>query len=73
MSLAALTEASAFIATRLDHPLPSRYAQAVAARGKKPRARNHGPDISYSDNIAVYPPDEFVALLEAVLARSAGE
>jgi hydroxymethylglutaryl-CoA lyase len=31
VSLAALTEASAFIATRLDHPLPSRYAQAVRA------------------------------------------
>ncbi len=29
VSLAALSEASAFIAKRLDHPLPSRYAQAV--------------------------------------------
>jgi hydroxymethylglutaryl-CoA lyase len=32
VSLAALSEASALIATRLDHRLPSRYAQAVAAR-----------------------------------------
>ena len=29
VSLAALSEASAFIAARLDHPLPSRYAQAA--------------------------------------------
>jgi hydroxymethylglutaryl-CoA lyase len=29
VSLPAVSEASAFIATRLDHPLPSRYAQAV--------------------------------------------
>jgi hydroxymethylglutaryl-CoA lyase len=29
VSLAALSKASAFIAARLDHPLPSRYAQAV--------------------------------------------
>jgi hydroxymethylglutaryl-CoA lyase len=36
VSLPAVSEASAFIATRLDHPLPSRYAQA--ARG---RARTH--------------------------------
>ena len=34
VSLEALTEASAFIATRLDHPLPSRYAQAAAASGR---------------------------------------
>jgi hydroxymethylglutaryl-CoA lyase len=34
VSLAALSEASAFIAARLDHPLPSRYAQALrASRG----------------------------------------
>jgi hydroxymethylglutaryl-CoA lyase len=33
VSLPALSEASRFIATRLDHPLPSRYAQAVAAGG----------------------------------------
>jgi isopropylmalate/homocitrate/citramalate synthase len=33
VSLRALSEASRFIATRLDHPLPSRYAQAVAAGG----------------------------------------
>jgi hydroxymethylglutaryl-CoA lyase len=31
VSLAELSAASAFIGTRLDHPLPSRYAQAVAA------------------------------------------
>jgi isopropylmalate/homocitrate/citramalate synthase len=34
VSLEALGEASAFIASRLDHPLPSRYAQAEAARRK---------------------------------------
>src|SRR5947209_2647331 len=34
VSLPALTEASAFIASRLDHQLPSRYAQAVAAQRK---------------------------------------
>ncbi len=32
VSLQALSEASAFIAERLDHKLPSRYAQAVAGR-----------------------------------------
>jgi hydroxymethylglutaryl-CoA lyase len=32
VSLAALSDASAFIAAHLDHPLPSRYAQAVARR-----------------------------------------
>jgi hypothetical protein len=32
VSLNALAEASAFIAERLDHPLPSRYAQAVASQ-----------------------------------------
>jgi hydroxymethylglutaryl-CoA lyase len=32
VSLAALSEASAFIGGKLDHRLPSRYAQAVAAR-----------------------------------------
>ena len=32
VSLPALSEASAFIGSRLDHPLPSRYAQAVAAK-----------------------------------------
>jgi hydroxymethylglutaryl-CoA lyase len=31
VSLPALSQASAFIATRLDHRLPSRYAQAVAS------------------------------------------
>jgi hydroxymethylglutaryl-CoA lyase len=29
VSLAALSRATAFIAARVDHPLPSRYAQAV--------------------------------------------
>jgi hydroxymethylglutaryl-CoA lyase len=34
VSLAAVTEASAFIAARIDHRLPSRYAQAIrASRG----------------------------------------
>jgi hydroxymethylglutaryl-CoA lyase len=32
VSLSKLSEASAFIAERLDHPLPSRYAQAVTGR-----------------------------------------
>ena len=32
VSLEALSKASAFIGPRLDHPLPSRYAQSVAAR-----------------------------------------
>jgi hydroxymethylglutaryl-CoA lyase len=32
VSLPALSDASSFIGSRLDHPLPSRYAQAVAAR-----------------------------------------
>jgi hydroxymethylglutaryl-CoA lyase len=32
VSLDAVSAASAFIATRIDHPLPSRYAQAVRAR-----------------------------------------
>jgi hydroxymethylglutaryl-CoA lyase len=32
VSLAALSDASTFIAARLDHPLPSRYAQAAAAQ-----------------------------------------
>jgi hypothetical protein len=35
VSLPALSEASAFIASRIDHPLPSRYAQALAARKKR--------------------------------------
>jgi hydroxymethylglutaryl-CoA lyase len=34
VSLPALSEASRFIASRLDHPLPSRYAQAVAGASK---------------------------------------
>ena len=34
VSLAAITEASRFIASKIDHRLPSRYAQAYgAARG----------------------------------------
>ena len=33
VSLAAVTEASAFIAERLDHPLPSRYFQASRSAG----------------------------------------
>jgi hydroxymethylglutaryl-CoA lyase len=36
VSLAALTDASAFIASHLDHALPSRYAQAAAATGRRP-------------------------------------
>src|SRR5207245_7972779 len=32
VSLDALSEASAFIGARPDHPLPSRYAQAAAAK-----------------------------------------
>ena len=32
VSLAGVTEASTFIASKIDHPLPSRYAQAEAAR-----------------------------------------
>jgi hydroxymethylglutaryl-CoA lyase len=32
VSLTALSDASSFIATKIDHRLPSRYAQAVAAR-----------------------------------------
>jgi isopropylmalate/homocitrate/citramalate synthase len=35
VSLAALSSASAFIGERLDHPLPSRYAQAVAAASRR--------------------------------------
>ena len=36
VSLPALSEASAFIASRLDHPLPSRYAQAERSRFPNP-------------------------------------
>src|SRR5213593_3807881 len=40
VSLQKLSEASAFIASRLDHPLPSRYAQAEAAKkGRESRRR----------------------------------
>jgi hydroxymethylglutaryl-CoA lyase len=35
VSLTALSSASAFIGERLDHPLPSRYAQAVAAASRR--------------------------------------
>jgi hydroxymethylglutaryl-CoA lyase len=38
VSLAVLSEASAFIASRLDHPLPSRFAQAMQARGAELRS-----------------------------------
>jgi isopropylmalate/homocitrate/citramalate synthase len=38
VSLDAVSAASAFIAERLDHPLPSRYAQSVLAR-QRARAR----------------------------------
>jgi len=35
VSLPKVTEASAFIASKIDHRLPSRYAQAIrAARGR---------------------------------------
>jgi hydroxymethylglutaryl-CoA lyase len=33
VSLAAISDASAFIASKIDHRLPSRYAQATAAKG----------------------------------------
>jgi hydroxymethylglutaryl-CoA lyase len=35
VSLDALSEASAFIGTRIDHRLPSRYAQAIAGRSSR--------------------------------------
>ena len=35
VSIAAISEASAFIGARLDHPLPSRYAQAAAATRRR--------------------------------------
>jgi hydroxymethylglutaryl-CoA lyase len=38
VSLARLSDASAFIASRIDHRLPSRYAQAVAATRSQPPA-----------------------------------
>ena len=40
VSLAAVSAASTFIAERIDHPLPSRYAQAAAAGSKKPEGRS---------------------------------
>jgi hydroxymethylglutaryl-CoA lyase len=39
VSLAAVSDASAFIASRLDHALPSRYAQATAATKNRLEAR----------------------------------
>ncbi|HMF99081.1 MAG TPA: hydroxymethylglutaryl-CoA lyase, partial [Vicinamibacterales bacterium] len=43
VALAAVSDASAFIATKIDHRLPSRYAQAVAAtRGVTDAARDSG-------------------------------
>jgi hydroxymethylglutaryl-CoA lyase len=35
VSLEALSDASSFIGSKIDHPLPSRYAQAVAAAQRK--------------------------------------
>ena len=35
VSLDNLSQASAFIATRIDHPLPSRYAQAGPGRTRR--------------------------------------
>ena len=35
VSLEALSEATAFIGTKIDHPLPSRYAQAAAATKRR--------------------------------------
>jgi hydroxymethylglutaryl-CoA lyase len=44
VSLAAISDASAFIASRLDHALPSRYAQAAAAtRNTSFRPAPHQP------------------------------
>ena len=43
VSLPALSEASAFIAKRLDHPLPSRYAQAVSASRADMRGQQERP------------------------------
>jgi hydroxymethylglutaryl-CoA lyase len=43
VSLEALSDASAFIASRLDHPLPSRFAQSVAAR-KRILDATHGSE-----------------------------
>jgi hydroxymethylglutaryl-CoA lyase len=34
VSLAALSEATTFIGSKIDHPLPSRYAQAVRSTSK---------------------------------------
>ena len=44
VSLERLGEASAFIASRLDHPLPSRFAQAAASlRKSKPKLKTENP------------------------------
>ena len=44
VSLPKLSAASAFIGARLDHPLPSRYAQAAAtARGSGQGPEADGP------------------------------
>jgi hydroxymethylglutaryl-CoA lyase len=42
VSLAALVDASSFIGSRLDHALPSRYAQAAAATRKRAGAGGSG-------------------------------
>lgn len=44
VSLPALSEASAFIGERLDHGLPSRYAQAAAATAARRSTRQTGPN-----------------------------
>ena len=43
VSLSAVSEASAFIAKRLDHPLPSRYAQAWASSRRERTAAQERP------------------------------
>jgi hydroxymethylglutaryl-CoA lyase len=40
VSLEALSQATAFIATKIDHPLPSRYAQAVQAENSELKTEN---------------------------------
>ena len=46
VSLGSLSDASPSSRRRLDHPLPSRYAQAVAAGGKKPEAGDQGLEVT---------------------------
>jgi hydroxymethylglutaryl-CoA lyase len=46
VSLAALVDASSFIGSRLDHALPSRYAQAAAATRKRLDARAQGSGLN---------------------------